>query len=465
MLKQSQSYSTSTSSRRRIALSAARNLLLSENTHLQDQNKLPNINQITDIVLVATSSRGGSSFFMEILRHCSEILHLRGEAIPMMRMAGLMYPENNTGSDALFTNAGFDIPLLQQLLLREMGAGCDPHKITDPLVATPAIDMTRFARDLYLRLSIQWPAEGFDPDQVRKCMQNTFNQFSNKTEQSIIALLHSKLFHVHFLNRVRVQHPNVNPYYYDIPAQLIHSHYPEIPTPQGPPTDLLIEEPPFLAISPWEVDTNSTGTHGDKPPSTLVLKAPGHAYQLAFLKTVFPQARCRVIHLTRNPAAAINGLYDGWLHHGFFVQAMPVELQIKGYSDQFPRWGKRWWNFDLPPSWEQYTHAKLEEVCAFQWTSTHQHIQDFLAQQPLPTLRVRYEDLIGGEQRREAALHSVCTWLNISKPGTQALTHIHPPPIMTTSAPNPDRWKKRASIIQPLIESESIKHLAQQLGY
>ena len=41
-----------------------------------------------------------------------------------------------------------------------------------------------------------------------------------------------------------------------------------------------------------------------------MMKTPSNAYRASFLRALFPNARVQVLHLTRNPAAAINGLVD-----------------------------------------------------------------------------------------------------------------------------------------------------------
>ncbi len=101
--------------------------------------------------------------------------------------------------------------------------------------------------------------------------------------------LEKHLFHLHFLVLARQQHQQINPYYYDIDPQLIHNCYPEISVPQGPPHNLIIEEPPFITITPWQSSTSFT--------QTLIIKAPSHVYQLDFIRALFPNARLRLIHL------------------------------------------------------------------------------------------------------------------------------------------------------------------------
>ena len=54
-----------------------------------------------DVILIASSSRGGSSVFSAFLRRSRVLCHLQGEINPVLRLVGLSYPEAGTGSDAL----------------------------------------------------------------------------------------------------------------------------------------------------------------------------------------------------------------------------------------------------------------------------------------------------------------------------------------------------------------------------
>lgn len=56
---------------------------------------------VRDVVVIVSSSRGGSSMFAEILRRSDALLHLTAEINPFLRLAGLDHPGAGTGSDAL----------------------------------------------------------------------------------------------------------------------------------------------------------------------------------------------------------------------------------------------------------------------------------------------------------------------------------------------------------------------------
>ena len=140
-----------------------------------------------------------------------------------------------------------------------------------------------------------------------------------------------------------------------------------------PDPSYCLEEPPFVVPTPRRLPTAD-----ELRRTPLLLKAPLDAYRLDVLRAVFPLARFTVVHLTRAPAASINGLYDGWLDRGFFSHRFPDRLAIPDYSDTAD-WARSWWNFDLPPGWQEYTTRPLAEVCALQWRSVHEHILHGLA--------------------------------------------------------------------------------------
>ena len=56
---------------------------------------------VREVILVASSSRGGSSMFTEMLRGLPGLLHFRGEINIFLLQACLTWPATGTGSDRL----------------------------------------------------------------------------------------------------------------------------------------------------------------------------------------------------------------------------------------------------------------------------------------------------------------------------------------------------------------------------
>ncbi|MCB0363702.1 MAG: hypothetical protein KDD35_13325, partial [Bdellovibrionales bacterium] len=233
------------------------------------------------------------------------------------------------------------------------------------------------------------------------------------------------------------------------------------------PKDLALkEDPPYIAAVPM-LPINKE--RADQHP--LLFKTSSNIYRIPLLKALFPRAHFSWIILQRNPAASINALMDGWLSTAFHSQEVypDFELKIKGYSDNIPQ-GSRYWKFDMPPGWQNYIHASLEEVCAFQWYSAAQTIEDFISQLDEPFIRIKYEDLFSASDPIHSGLER-----NLKQifDFTQLVPYSHSlwnpkTPVVAVKDPSPGKWKKRQEIILPLIETFSggkLLHLAHRLDY
>jgi hypothetical protein len=379
---------------------------------------------VGDVVVVVSASRGGSTLFAEILRRSEGLLHLRAEVNPLFVVAGL---------------AGGDTAVLAGELAAEIGT---------PASAVGQEELEDLALAVAWRLTAQWPALGIDPEEacgwVRRAAAEAGRPFD-----------HTEL-HLRVLELARQRHPGVNPHYYDLPADVAARRFPDAPVPSGPPGERLVEMPPFVLVRPWRRPDRAA--LASRP---LVLSTPRNAFRLRFLRMLFPAARFRVVHLTRNPAASVNGLVDGWLHHGFFNVALDVPLRIAGYTDAFPRWGDRWWCYDFPPAWRTLTDAALPEVCAEQWRSHHQAVLDFLAETGVESRRVRFEDVVG--PRRQEVFAGLGEWL-----GTGSLAEAEAqqlPPLMATAPPARRRWERRAAVLGPALSAAPVVEMADALGY
>jgi hypothetical protein len=185
------------------------------------------------------------------------------------------------------------------------------------------------------------------------------------------------------------------------------------------------------------------------------------AYRLEQLRELFPAAHMTVVHLVRNPAAAVNGLIDGWLDRGFFTHRLGdlSPLNIDGYS-HLP-WGRQWWNFDLPPGWSGVAERPLPEVCAYQWCAAHQAI---LADARVADayIRVCAEDLTYGKTRRLNAVGQVIRQLGLTAPPVPMRPERF---VMMTVRPRPGRWRTRGSQLRPVLETPAVRSMAERLGY
>jgi hypothetical protein len=413
---------------------------------------------VRELVVVASSSRGGSSIFTEILRRSPELVHPQGEITPFLNLAGLGAGESGYDSDYLPAEAAgggnrAKLAILERELARDLGIN-RPVDLCEPEV------LARFRADLHWRLTCQWPDVAIEADFLAAALDQTMAELVQNHGWPPGAFPDPQLFHVLLLARLRARYPRINPWYYDLAPALIHRHCPEARIDPAPPSGLVLEEPPFVTITPTRPVTAEI-----LAGQPLVIKTPGNAYRLPFLRALFPTARFRILRLVRHPAGAINGLVDGWLYHGFFAQHLPGRLRIRGYSDRFPGWGKSWWKYDLPPGWPEWAERSLVEVCGFQWRSAHQATLDFLEESGVEHLRVRFEAALGNPAERQRTFTEVGNWLGIDPTPltTAALGNL--PPVMATGQPRQNRWFQKAALLEPVLTEINTRRLAGALGY
>ena len=412
--------------------------------------------RVRDLILVCSSSRGGSSVFSEMLRHSEDLLHFRAEINPFLVLSELSWPRSETGSDQLHAHHATRADALDFWLAWDVGGQAERLRNDE--------ELDRFAVHLTWRLQAQWPEERFEIDEVHRRALEVLREPSDNHP----GIDDPQHFHICFLKRLRRDHPRVNPYYYDLDPALIARLDPEAGVPDGPPSDFLIEEPPFVATLPWAVPTAE-----EIESRPLVIKTPSNAYRLPFFRAFFPNARIRTLHLTRHAADAINGLYDGWLHRGFFSHPVQAalggrELSIPSYSDDQPEWGKSWWNFDLPPGWQEWIDAPLEQVCAFQWRAAHQAVLDWVAEaDSVDYFRVSFEEsVLASPAKRREVFERLAAWIGIPyRGGLARAVQRGLPPIMAMAPPKRDGGGARAERIEPLLREPRNRELLLRLDY
>ncbi len=395
-----------------------------------------------DVVLIGSSSRGGSSIFAEVLRKSNGLTHLRAEINPVLRLHGLDSPTSDAIDEDTPIPAG---------LSDSIGAECgNPSGL---LEGANAIRM--FAVQIAERMCLQWPTIAFDVEPLHADVCAVLHDLRRLEGWEDGHFPDPQPFHARLLARVRRRHPDVHPGAYDLDRRLLAEHCPDaLTTPFSPVS--LVEEPPFVLTTPWTpVSIEALTTR------PLVIKTPGNAYRVPWLRRLFPHARVRVLHLTRNVAASVNGLYDGWRYPAFHSHLSTIPLAISGYSDTVLH-GDRWWKFDRPPGWQAHRSSRLENVCAFQWQAAHTAI---LAT-PGDRLRLSFEDVMAGGERQSHALGALALWLGVSvEPElTRVLTGALPV-VMATAQPRHRRWFARVDLLSPFLTDPSLRALMERLGY
>jgi Sulfotransferase family len=407
---------------------------------------------VREVLVVASCSRSGSSVFAELLSRSSRFLQFPGEINHMLRLAGLAWPISGA-SDVLGPEHCTEeaVSALQDHFALEVGyaaASLERDEVEE-----------QFDRSLCRRLSLQWPLEEFSLEKVSDVRAAAVADVERRTGRPCDWTTDLQLFHALFLKRIREDKPKVNPYYYDLSRQLLAEVFPNLEPAVGPPSPLVIEEPPFILVRPWV-----RWQPADFSQRALLIKTPSNAYRVGFLRALFPSARFRLLHLTRNPAASINGMYDGWYHWGFHSHYVGSELEIPGYSHA-ERPDRGWWKFDLPPGWQEYLRSPLEEICAFQWRAAQDAILEFAHDAGVDYKRIRFEEILNAVDGRQDFLPDLCDWLEIPGDELKAALAKGLSPVMATQAPRKRRWRDRANILMRVLNQPAIRNLSETLGY
>lgn len=356
------------------------------------------------VLLVASASRGGSSLLFDTLRHHEDTCSPDGEHGKWYTFNRICYPAFE--SDAI--PADFD-SFDREKLLTDM--------LSDVGATTRDGDRTHRVDADVLRLPLQFPHRDLPYARMRE-----------------------ELLDGAALDDV-LEEAGVSPDHYDAFAD--------------GDTDVrlnaeAIEERPFITAH-----DHKRGLTEDDFDRTLVLKTSVDAYRLRWISDqLFPDTDVDVVHLSRNPAASINGLYDGWrLHRGF--QTYDVgDLDLEGYD------GERW-NYDLPPTW--FTDGRLIDVCLQQWTQAHHHI---IEQRDAfdDVLRVRFEDLLADT---EAVVDEIREFADLGDSDLLDENVADLNQVMTTKDPEEGRWRKREDLVRGALDraDETYPDVVEDLGY
>ena len=409
------------------------------------------------VVIINSSSRSGSSLLYALLGRLPQVYALTGEAAPFYKLISSLAGFNPHRSDRIATEliddvidlAGISRDFLSDMFLLQDESG--------------EIDADGYVEDLMLRFLLQWPDVVFDLSVLRKCITQLFERYSSDKQRFC-----TEDFYLLLLEQLTALWPEINPFYYDIGTDKVALRFPSLDIPVGPPTaGFTIEEPPFVLLSP-----RRRPTIADLSEKTLLLKSTVDCYRMNLVDKLFPNADIRIIHLVRNPAATINGIFDGWHHRGFFSHNLEhsfdggdtEKLDIKGYSDIYP-FGGNWWNFDLPAGWQEFASRELVEVCAFQWRSANSEILDNLAQGHRPSRRVHFEDIISSNASRRGEFERMLDFMGLpaDQVGTLGLESL--PVVQSTLPPQLYRWKKREDMIARVLAAPQIRDMAATFGY
>ncbi|WP_306061391.1 sulfotransferase domain-containing protein [Natronococcus wangiae] len=362
------------------------------------------VNDFDSVLLITSAPRGGSSLLFDILRHHEGTCSLDGEHDRWYTLNGICYPTFE--SDVIPADfESFDRETLLADLLAEVGA------------TERSGDQTHRVDNTVIRLPLQFPDRDLPYEEI-----------------------HEELLKGASLNEI-LEGLGISPLQYDEYAKRDAN---------SPFKTETIEDRPFVSSHSYKRSLTA-----DDFERTLVLKASGDAYRLPWIREqLFPETDVKVVHLTRNPAASINGLYDGWrLNRGF--QTYDVgSLDLDGYNGSL-------WCYDLPPGWIR--QGKLIDVCLMQWAQAHRHIlngRDTFEN----VLRVRFEDILTDTR---STIKEIIEFADLGESALLSENVESPNKVMTTKEPRSARWRDREDLVKSALDraDETYTEVIEELEY
>jgi hypothetical protein len=302
------------------------------------------------------------------------------------------------------------------------------------------IDVDALSNDICWRLTAQWPELTLPVGRMRSAVVDAVRHADTLNPRALTTSV-AEAFEPHGVRLAA----------YDVGAHADSAaRIPVMP---------VVEMTPYIGLRAWRHATTA-----DLATKPLVIATPRNAFRLPWLTEILRPARVRVLHLTRNPAATVNGLVDGWHHHGFFTVDVGEDLDITGYSDVY-EWGRRWWKFDVPPRWASLASRSLPEVAAEQWRSANAEVLTFTEQHPEDVLRVRYEDLIGSVSQRAEVANRLAEFIGCDESGLRARLLGNAEPVMATATPRAQRWHRSSHDLGAALAEPDVWETVGALGY
>ncbi len=188
-------------------------------------------------------------------------------------------------------------------------------------------------------------------------------------------------------------------------------------------------------------------------PLRFLEKTPKNALRVSLLNDIFPDAL--FIYLYRNPRENISSMMEAW-QSGRFV----TYPSLPGRSTP--------WSLLLPPNWQSYHHAPIEEIAAFQWRTTNEAILKALGKLD----RSRWMAVSHGQQVHHpaATVQAICDFsgtssadiLDTLSSGASKLSRY------TVSPPSDNKWRGNIEALRRVLPSvqdtvEFIRSTADEL--
>ena len=163
----------------------------------------------------------------------------------------------------------------------------------------------------------------------------------------------------------------------------------------------------------------------------MLEKTPKNALRVPFFATAWPDSL--FVYLYRDVRQTLASMMEAW-----------VSGRFRTYP-RLPGWIGHPWSLLLVPGWRELNGRPLPEVAARQWAITTDFLLDDLERLPRERIVVvDHKDFLASPQRSMEGLTQ-----KLGLVWDRALGQELPLSKVTVSAPNPDKWRQLAPLIEP----------------
>jgi hypothetical protein len=180
----------------------------------------------------------------------------------------------------------------------------------------------------------------------------------------------------------------------------------------------------------------------------IVEKTPRNAFKVELLKELFPDAL--FVYIKRDGRSNISSLIEAWKKRELTDLKQSKRLPQITQELNFSNYKGKAWRFTLPPNWQNFINSSLEEVCAFQWKSANDAIQESLKNiDQKQVLEIHYEDLV---KETEKTVENLCNFAQIEFNNELKKICVESPAVnYFDGKPSFDKWKKNEEQINKIL--------------
>lgn len=172
--------------------------------------------------------------------------------------------------------------------------------------------------------------------------------------------------------------------------------------------------------------------------SRLLEKTPKNALRIPFFNQLYPDAL--FVFLWRDPRENLSSIIEAWRSGKW-----KTYNGLAGFDGP--------WSMLLPPGWQAMNGKPLEEIAAFQWSTTNRiALDDLERMEPGRWLSVSHARFVADPARE---VERICRFVGIESDHRLEQRLAHPLPLSryTHTPPDENKWRRNAELVERVLPS------------